>query len=131
MPILDSVHICCVVDLIDRHLHPEVEIRWSADRLKAGLLINEHLYAMLDFAAQKAFSRGNFPPVCGASWRQKLSGQRRALWKTRRIWITLPSRRYGAMKGVLGITNSRVPGTLPGRPISVLFGSSTSTLWMI
>jgi hypothetical protein len=66
MPILDGVHIYNVADLIDGHLDSEVEIRWSADGLKAGLLINEYLYAVLDFATQKAYSRSNFPPVCGA-----------------------------------------------------------------
>jgi len=66
MPILDAVHIYNVADLIDRHLESDVEIHWSADGLKAGLLINEYLYAVLDFAAHKAYSRSNFPPVAGA-----------------------------------------------------------------
>ncbi len=51
----------------------------------------------------------------------KVLGYRRAPWKTRKIWIVLPTRRYGTMNGVLGITSSRVPGTRPGRPISGLF----------
>jgi len=65
MPILDAVHIYNVADLIDRHLESDVEIRWSADGLKAGLLINEYLCAVLDFAAHKAYSRSSFPPVAG------------------------------------------------------------------
>ena len=59
---------------------------------------------------------------------QNASGHRRTLWKTRRTWIVLPTRRYGTMYGVLGITSSRVPGTRPGRPISGLLGSNVSTL---
>jgi hypothetical protein len=60
---------------------------------------------------------------------KKVSGHRPAPWKTRRIWIVLPTSRYGTINGVLGITSSRVPGTRPGRPISGLLGSRVSTLW--
>src|SRR5271167_4730306 len=49
---------------------------------------------------------------------QSVSGHRRAPWKSRRIWTVLPTKRYGTIKGVFGITSSRVPGTRPGRPIS-------------
>lgn len=47
---------------------------------------------------------------------QKASGHRRALWKTRRTWIMLPTRQYGTMYGVLGITSRACPELDPAVP---------------
>lgn len=65
--ILDAVHIYDVASLTDRERESEVEIFWSSDGLKAGLLINERLHAIIDFEQHKAYCRGNFPPP-GGEW---------------------------------------------------------------
>jgi hypothetical protein len=65
-PILDAVHIYNVASVVDRDRESEALIVWSPDGLKAGLLINGRLFAVLDFAARKAYSRSNFPPPGGA-----------------------------------------------------------------
>ena len=65
--ILDAVHIYDVASLSDRERESEAEIFWSSDGLKAGLLINERLHAVIDFERRKAYCRGNFPPP-GGEW---------------------------------------------------------------
>ena len=65
--ILDAVHIYNVANVVDRHRESEVEILWSSDGLKAGLLINGYLHAVLNFEIRKAYSRNNFPPP-GGPW---------------------------------------------------------------
>jgi hypothetical protein len=65
--ILDAVHIYDVASLSDRGRESEAEIFWSSDGLKAGLLINERLLAIIDFERRKAYCRGNFPPP-GGEW---------------------------------------------------------------
>jgi len=64
--ILDAVHIYDVASVSDRAREFEAEIFWSSDGLKAGLLINERLHAIIDFEQCKAFCRSNFPPPGGA-----------------------------------------------------------------
>ena len=65
-PILDAVHIYNVKDVADRDRDSDAEILWSLDGLKAGLLINGYLHAVLNFEAKKAYCRSNFPPPGGA-----------------------------------------------------------------
>jgi hypothetical protein len=65
-PILDAVHIYNVKDVADRDRDSDAEILWSPDGLKAGLLINGYLHAVLNFEAKKAYCRSNFPPPGGA-----------------------------------------------------------------
>jgi hypothetical protein len=64
--ILDAVHIYNAANVVDRDKSSEAEIVWSGDGLKAGLFINGHLHALLDFDAKKAYCRSNFPPPGGA-----------------------------------------------------------------
>jgi hypothetical protein len=65
-PILDALHIYNVQNVIDRDGDSEAQIIWSPDGLKAGLLINGRLYALLDFESQRGYCRSNFPPPGGA-----------------------------------------------------------------
>jgi hypothetical protein len=46
--------VCCAPE-------SEVEILWSADRLKSALLINHLAYAVFDFFARRGYCRTNFP----------------------------------------------------------------------
>jgi hypothetical protein len=75
--ILDAVHVYNVEAVLDRHKPSELVIHWSDDGLKAGLLINDRLWAVLDFAAGKAYSRTNFPE------RSAWDGQPRDAWHDR------------------------------------------------
>jgi hypothetical protein len=63
--ILDAMHIYDASNVANRHRDSEAEIRWSSDGLKAGLLINGELHALIDFAARAAYCRSNFPPPGG------------------------------------------------------------------
>src|SRR5215510_3958853 len=60
--ILDAVHIYDVSTVTDRDRESELEVSWSSDGLKAGLLINQTLHALIDFASSRAYCRNNFPP---------------------------------------------------------------------
>ena len=64
-PILDAVHVYDAKSVMDRAQEAEAKISWSSDGLKAGLLINEVLHAVIDFQACKAYCRTNFPPPRG------------------------------------------------------------------
>jgi hypothetical protein len=64
--ILDAVHIYNVADVVDADRDSEAEVAWSTDGLKAGLLINGFLHAVLDFESRRAYCRSNFPPPGGA-----------------------------------------------------------------
>jgi hypothetical protein len=68
-PILDAVHIYDVDGIVerDRGIDSEAEVFWSTDGLKAGLLINDYLHAVIDFEQRKAYCRSNFPPP-GSAW---------------------------------------------------------------
>src|SRR5215831_1617411 len=48
--ILDAVHIYNVKSVVDRERPSVVEITWSADGLKAALLINDHPHAVINFS---------------------------------------------------------------------------------
>lgn len=74
-PILDAVHIYNVSNVVDRDRESEAEIVWSRDGLKAGLLVNGQLHAVLDFEARAGYCLNNFPPPGGA-W----SAPKRAPW---------------------------------------------------
>ena len=63
--ILDAVQIYSVKNVTDRELPSVAEIVWSADGLKAALLINSHPHAVIDFDDRRAYSRTNFPPTTG------------------------------------------------------------------
>lgn len=67
--VLDAVHIYDVEDVgeRDRERDSEAEVFWSTDGLKAGLLINDYLHAVIDFERRKAYCRSNFPPP-GGPW---------------------------------------------------------------
>jgi hypothetical protein len=68
LEILDAVHIYNVRNVVDREVPSVARVVWSADGLKAALLINDYAHAVLDFAARRAYCRTNFPPPGGA-WR--------------------------------------------------------------
>ena len=67
-PILDGLHIYNVRDVTDRGHPSTVEVIWSADGLKAALLINNYPHAVLDFAQKRGYCRTGFP-VPGGAWR--------------------------------------------------------------
>jgi len=67
-PILDALHIYDAHSFNHGGRASEAEIFWSSDGLKAGLLIDEVLHAVIDFESCKAYCRTNFPPP-GAQWR--------------------------------------------------------------
>lgn len=63
--ILDACHLYNVHNVIDRHLESELEIRWTADGLWAGVFINQYPHALVDFANRRAYCRSNWPPPTG------------------------------------------------------------------
>ena len=65
--ILDAVHIYDVANVADADRDSEAEVVWSADGLKAGLRINGHVHAVLDFESRRGYCRSNFPPP-GGEW---------------------------------------------------------------
>ena len=67
-PILDAVHVYNVSsagDIDDAIL----EVAWSADGLKAALLIDGHPHALIDFQQRCSSSRTGFP-AASTSWRR-------------------------------------------------------------
>jgi hypothetical protein len=67
-PILDALHIYDAQSVADPKRECEAEIIWSGDGLKAGLLINKILHAVIDFQSRRAYCRTNFPAPSGL-WR--------------------------------------------------------------
>jgi hypothetical protein len=63
-PIQDAVHIYNVAAVSDRKIPSTVQIVWSSDGLKAGLIINRYPHAVFDFAVKRAVCRTGFPPPC-------------------------------------------------------------------
>jgi hypothetical protein len=61
-PILDALHIYNAEGVRDRHLSSMVQIVWSADDLKAALIINGSPHAVFDFVAHRGYCRTAFPP---------------------------------------------------------------------
>lgn len=60
--VLDAMQIYSVQNVIDRHLPSKLTIVWSADGLKAALMINDHPHAVFDFEARRGYCRTNFSP---------------------------------------------------------------------
>jgi hypothetical protein len=61
-PVLDTLHIYNVKDILDTQVSIKIEIIWSEDGLKSGLAINGFTHAIFDFESRKAYCRNNFPP---------------------------------------------------------------------
>ena len=60
-PVLDSLHIYNVKDVLDPNVSVKVEISWSEDGLKSRLAINDFPHAVFDFESRKAYCRANQP----------------------------------------------------------------------
>ena len=69
-PIVDALHIYDAGAVRDRDVPSMVQIAWSADDLKAVLLINKYPHAIFDFAAQRGYCRSGFPPPADDGWTQ-------------------------------------------------------------
>lgn len=73
-PIVDARQIYNVGQVTDRGIPSVVRIAFSADGLKAVLLINRYPHAVIDFAARRSYCRTGFPPPSdewsdrGAEW---------------------------------------------------------------
>ncbi|HEX5807407.1 MAG TPA: DUF2251 domain-containing protein [Anaerolineales bacterium] len=61
-PVLDALQIYNVKDILDTDVSVKIEIIWSEDGFKSGLVINGFTHAVFDFEARKAYCRTNFPP---------------------------------------------------------------------
>ncbi len=69
MPIQDALHIYNVAAVTDRAIPSTVQIVWSSDGLKAGLIINRFPHAVFDFSAKRGVCRSGFPPPAqGSGW---------------------------------------------------------------
>ena len=60
-PVLDSLLIYNVQDILDQNVSVKVEILWSEDGLKSCLAINSFKHAIFDFESKKAYCRTNLP----------------------------------------------------------------------
>ncbi len=60
-PVLDSLLIYNVKDILDPNVSVQVDIIWSEDGLKARLTINGFPHAVFDFESSRAFCRTNSP----------------------------------------------------------------------
>jgi hypothetical protein len=60
--VLDAMPIYNVQKITDRHVPSKLTIVWSADGLKAALLINDYPHAVFDFEARRGYCRMNSPP---------------------------------------------------------------------
>ena len=70
-PIVDALHIYEVAEVADKHIPSQVQVGWSADGLKAALLINGYIHAVFDFQAKRGYCRNGFPPPFeNAGWTQ-------------------------------------------------------------
>ena len=67
-PVVDALHIYDVAAVTDKHLPSKVQIVWSEDDRKVGLLINGYPHAVFDFAAKRGYCRSGFPPPSGGEW---------------------------------------------------------------
>lgn len=79
--VLDALLIYNAVDGADADHGSEVRITRSTDGLKAGLLIDDLLHAVIDFARRKAYCRTNVPLPSGSwttsireAWSEGLAG---------------------------------------------------------
>jgi len=60
--ICDAIHIYNAGNVADGHVASKIEIVWSDDGLKSGLLINGYFHAVFDFEARRGYCRTGFPP---------------------------------------------------------------------
>lgn len=60
-PILDAMHIYDVAFVTDRDKPCLIEIAWSSDGLKSGLLINGKMHALFDFETRRGYCRSGCP----------------------------------------------------------------------
>ncbi|QDU86829.1 hypothetical protein Pla175_01820 [Pirellulimonas nuda] len=73
-PIVDARQIYNVDQVTDRSIPSVVQIAFSADGLKAALIINKYPHAIIDFAARRSYCRTGFPrpsdkwSAHGAEW---------------------------------------------------------------
>lgn len=65
-PIVDARHIYNVELVTDRATPVVVKILFSADGLRAALVIDDDPHAVIDFASKRAWCRTGFPPPTGA-----------------------------------------------------------------
>jgi len=56
-PIVDALHIYNVGSVADKDVPSTVQIVWSADGLKAALVINRYPHAVFDFEAKRGYCR--------------------------------------------------------------------------
>lgn len=63
MAILDSMHIFNVDQVSDGKKPSNLSLVWSADGLKAALLINKYPHAVFDFESKRGYCRTGFPPA--------------------------------------------------------------------
>ncbi len=61
-PIVDARQIYNVAQVTDRNTPSVVQILWSADGLRAALVINDCPHAVIDFHARRSYCRTGFPP---------------------------------------------------------------------
>jgi hypothetical protein len=62
LTILDALHLYNVDAVRDRERPHALSVRWSANGLRAALLLNGHPHAAFDFAARAAGCMSDFPP---------------------------------------------------------------------
>jgi len=60
--VLDAVHIYEAADIEPGKRPGIINIIWSTDWLKCGLLINNYCHAVFDFGNQGGYCRNEFPP---------------------------------------------------------------------
>src|SRR5512138_349873 len=60
-PVLDSLLVYNVKDILDEKVSVKVEIIWSDDGLKSCLAINGFKHAIFDFESKKAYCRTGLP----------------------------------------------------------------------
>ena len=60
--IVDALQIYNVANVTDREKPSVIQLVWSHDGLKAGLLIDGYPHAVFDFAAKRGYCRTGFPP---------------------------------------------------------------------
>ena len=61
-PIVDALQIYNVANVTDREKPSVIQLVWSLDGLKAGLLINRYPHAAFDFQSKRGYCRTGFPP---------------------------------------------------------------------
>jgi hypothetical protein len=64
-PVQDALLVYAVADIADAHLPSTLEIGWSADGLKALLLINDAPHAAFDFERRQGWCLSGLPDTPG------------------------------------------------------------------